>query len=327
MDSEILVEVKSLVKHFPLTKGIVFTTQMGSVHAVDGVSFYIKKGETLGLVGESGCGKSTLGRLILRLIEPTSGQVYFEGRNILKLSREQMRTLRRDVQIIFQDPYGSLNPKMTVGDIIGEPLEVHRIATGTEKERKVLELLEIVGLKSVHAKKYPHTFSGGQRQRIGVARALALNPKFVICDEPVSSLDISIQAQVLNLLRDLQKEFRLTYLFISHDLRVIKHLSNRVAVMYVGKIVEMANKYEMYNSPQHPYTEALLSAIPIADPTAKKKQIILEGEVPNPINPVSGCRFHTRCRYSKQICKAEEPQFIDVGGNHFVACHLKKDLN
>jgi len=323
---EVLLEVKDLVKHFPITKGIVISRRVGAVKAVDGVSFHINRGETLGLVGESGCGKSTTGRLILRLIEATSGEIVFEGKNILKLGREEMRELRKDMQIIFQDPYASLNPRMTVGDIIGEPMEIHKIARGREKDKRVRELLEVVGLSPFHAKRYPHEFSGGQRQRIGVARALAVNPKLIICDEPVSALDVSIQAQVINLLQDLQKEFGLTYLFIAHDLSVVKHISDRVAVMYLGKIVELAGKHELYNNPQHPYTEALLSAVPIPDPTRKKQRIILEGDVPSPINPPSGCRFHTRCRYAQEICSKEDPEFVDIGGNHFVACHFRKSL-
>ncbi|MBC7081924.1 MAG: dipeptide ABC transporter ATP-binding protein [Bacillota bacterium] len=323
---EVLLEVKDLVKHFPITKGIVISRKVGAVKAVDGVSFHINRGETLGLVGESGCGKSTTGRLILRLIEATSGEIIFEGKNILKLSREEMRELRKDMQIIFQDPYASLNPRMTVGDIIGEPMEIHRIARGKEKDKRVRELLEVVGLSPLHARRYPHEFSGGQRQRIGVARALAVNPKLIICDEPVSALDVSIQAQVINLLQDLQREFGLTYLFIAHDLSVVKHISDRVAVMYLGKIVELAAKHELYNNPQHPYTEALLSAVPIPDPTRKKQRIILEGDVPSPINPPSGCRFHTRCRYAQDICSIEDPAFVDIGDNHFVACHFRKSL-
>ncbi|MGE5571497.1 MAG: ABC transporter ATP-binding protein [Bacteroidota bacterium] len=323
---EVLLEVKDLVKHFPITKGIVVSKKVGSVKAVDGVSFHINRGETLGLVGESGCGKSTTGRLILRLIEATSGEIVFEGKNVLKLGREEMRELRKDMQIIFQDPYASLNPRMTVGDIIGEPMEIHRIARGKERDKRVRELLEVVGLSQLHAKRYPHEFSGGQRQRIGVARALAVNPKLIICDEPVSALDVSIQAQVINLLQDLQREFGLTYLFIAHDLSVVKHISDRVAVMYLGKIVELAAKHELYNNPQHPYTEALLSAVPIPDPTKKKQRIILEGDVPSPINPPSGCRFHTRCRYAQDICSAEDPAFVDIGDNHFVACHFRKSL-
>ena len=323
---EVLLEVKDLVKHFPIMKGIVISRRVGAVKAVDGVSFHINRGETLGLVGESGCGKSTTGRLILRLIEATSGEIVFEGKNILKLGREEMRELRKDMQIIFQDPYASLNPRMTVGDIIGEPMEIHKIARGREKDKRVRELLEVVGLSPFHAKRYPHEFSGGQRQRIGVARALAVNPKLIICDEPVSALDVSIQAQVINLLQDLQKEFGLTYLFIAHDLSVVKHISDRVAVMYLGKIVELAAKHELYNNPQHPYTEALLSAVPIPDPTRKKQRIILEGDVPSPINPPSGCRFHTRCRYAQEICSKEDPEFVDIGDNHFVACHFRKSL-
>jgi len=324
--AEVLLEVKDLVKHFPITKGIVISRRVGAVKAVDGVSFHINRGETLGLVGESGCGKSTTGRLILRLIEATSGEIIFEGKNILKLGREEMRELRKDMQIIFQDPYASFEPRMTVGDIIGEPMEIHRIARGKEKDKRVRELLEVVGLSPLHARRYPHEFSGGQRQRIGVARALAVNPKLIICDEPVSALDVSIQAQVINLLQDLQKEFGLTYLFIAHDLSVVKHISDRVAVMYLGKIVELAAKHELYNNPQHPYTEALLSAVPIPDPTRKKQRIILEGDVPSPINPPSGCRFHTRCRYAQDICSREDPEFVDIGDNHFVACHFRKSL-
>ncbi|MGE5586061.1 MAG: ABC transporter ATP-binding protein [Bacillota bacterium] len=323
---EVLLEVKDLVKHFPITKGIVISKKVGAVKAVDGVSFFIKHGETLGLVGESGCGKSTTGRLILRLIEATSGEITFEGRNVLKLGREEMRELRKDMQIIFQDPYASLNPRMTVGDIVGEPMEIHRIARGKEKDKRVRELLEVVGLSPLHARRYPHEFSGGQRQRIGVARALAVNPKLIICDEPVSALDVSIQAQVINLLQDLQREFGLTYLFIAHDLSVVKHISDRVAVMYLGKIVELAAKHELYSNPQHPYTEALLSAVPIPDPTKKKQRIILEGDVPSPINPPSGCRFHTRCRYAQEVCSIEDPAFVDIGDDHFVACHFRKSL-
>lgn len=317
-----LLEVKNLVKHFPITKGIIFSKQVGAVKAVDGISFTVNRGETLGLVGESGCGKTTTGRVILRLIEPTSGEVLFDGKNVPELSKEELRELRRDMQIIFQDPYASLNPRMTVADIVGEPLHIHGLAKGKEREKRVQELLDVVGLSSFHARRFPHEFSGGQRQRIGIARALAVNPKLIICDEPVSALDVSIQAQVINLLQDLQKEFGLTYLFIAHDLSVVKHISDRVAVMYLGKIVELADKDRLYANPKHPYTQALLSAIPIADPTVKKERIILKGDVPSPINPPSGCRFHTRCPYAMDICQTQEPDFVDTGDGHFVACHL-----
>jgi oligopeptide transport system ATP-binding protein len=274
-------------------------------------------------VGESGCGKSTTGRTILRLIEPTAGAIEFEGQNITELDKGDMRALRREMQIIFQDPYASLNPRMTVGSIIGEPLEIHKIAKGAEKEDQVASLLQKVGLRAEDMRKYPHEFSGGQRQRIGIARALGLNPKLIVCDEPVSALDVSIQAQVINLLGDLQEEFGLSYLFIAHNLNVVEHISNRVAVMYLGKIVELASDEALYNNPQHPYTEALLSAVPIPDPTAQKKRIILEGDVPSPINPPSGCHFHTRCPYKEKICEEIEPEFKDIGGGHWVACHLR----
>jgi len=319
---EVLLEVGDLVKHFPIDKKSIFGGQTDSVKAVDGVSFVINRGETLGLVGESGCGKSTTGRLILRLIEATSGRIAIEGRDVRSLDKEQLRSLRREMQIIFQDPFGSLDPRMTIGDIIGEPLEVHGIMRGINKTKRVRELLEVVGLLPMYAKRFPHEFSGGQRQRIGVARALALNPKLVVCDEPVSALDVSIQAQVINLLQDLQKEFNLTYLFIAHDLSVVKHISDRVAVMYLGKIVELAEKKELYNNARHPYTEALLSAIPVPDPIEKKQRIILEGDVPSSIKPPSGCRFHPRCRYAVETCKVEEPALIEIGHGHYVGCHL-----
>ncbi len=322
MAAEALLEVKNLVKHFPITQGIIFSKKVGAVQAVDDVSFTVNKGETLGLVGESGCGKSTTGRVILRLIEATSGEVRFEGRNILTLNAKEMRELRKDMQIIFQDPYASLNPRMTVGDIIAEPLKIHGLAKGKERQKRVRELLEVVGLASYHARRYPHEFSGGQRQRIGIARALAVRPKLIICDEPVSALDVSIQAQVINLLQDLQKEFGLTYLFIAHDLSVVKHISDRVAVMYLGKIVELADKYELFDNAQHPYTQALLSAIPVPDPHYKRERIILQGDVPSPINPPSGCRFHTRCPKVMDICKVQVPESVEVSPNHWVACHL-----
>lgn len=319
-----LLEVKNLKKHFPI-KGGIFGKQIGAVKAVDGLDFYIKEGETLGMVGESGCGKSTTGRLILRLIEPTEGEVTFDGKKVLRLNKHEMREMRKDMQIIFQDPYASLNPRMTVGDIIGEAIQIHKLAgSKQERQKQVHDLLEKVGLTKAHAARYPHEFSGGQRQRVGIARALAVNPKLIICDEPVSALDVSIQAQVINLMQDLQKEFGLTYLFIAHDLSVVKHISDRVAVMYLGKMVELASKEELYSNPKHPYTQALLSAIPIADPTVKRERILLEGDVPSPINPPSGCRFHTRCPYAKDICKVEDPTFKDTGDEHFVACHLVK---
>ena len=320
-----LLEVKDLKKYVPIKGGILSKT-IGYVQAVDGISFALYPGETVGLVGESGCGKSTAARAILRLIEPSGGRVFFEGQDILTLGKKPMRALRRQMQIIFQDPYASLNPRMTVASIVGEPLEIHKIAKGRQKEEKVANILEKVGLRPEHMRRYPHEFSGGQRQRIGIARALALNPKLIIGDEPVSALDVSIQAQVINLLEDLQKEFNLTYLIIAHDLSVVEHISNRVAVMYLGKIVELASDRELYQNPSHPYTEALLSAVPRPDPTIKKQRIILAGDVPSPINPPSGCRFHTRCLYAKADCNTVEPQLQDIGGGHYVACHYWKDV-
>jgi oligopeptide transport system ATP-binding protein len=314
-----LVEVRNLVKHFPITGG-VFMRQIASVKAVDGVSLDIRPGDTLGLVGESGCGKSTLGRLILRLEEPTGGDVLFHGESILGYGKEKMRALRQQMQIIFQDPFSSLNPRKNVAHIVGEPLFVHGMTNRREREARVLELLNVVGLKRDQMRRYPHQFSGGQRQRIGVARALALNPKLIICDEAVSALDVSIQAQVINLLQDLQEEFGLTYLFISHDLSVVEHISDRVAVMYLGKLVEMADSDSIYKTPLHPYTQALLSAAPVPNPRKKSNRTVLPGDVPSPINPPSGCRFHTRCLYAKDICSKESPHLKEVRENHFVAC-------
>ncbi len=324
--SDVLMEVRNLKKHFPISGGGIISRTIGHVKAVDGVSFSIRRGETMGLVGESGCGKTTMGKVILRLQEATDGQVIFEGKNVFDLNREEMRKTRREMQIIFQDPYASLNPRMTVGEIIGEPLEIHGVARGAEKSKRVQQLLDVVGLASFHARRYPHEFSGGQRQRIGIARALALNPKLIVCDEPVSALDVSIQSQVLNLLEDLQKEFNLTYLFIAHGLSVVKHVSDRVGVMYLGKMMEISPAAELYSNPLHPYTEALMSAIPIPDPTIRRERIVLEGDVPSPVNPPKGCRFHTRCRYQSQVgekCKTEEPPLVNLGNDHWVACHLR----
>jgi len=320
--TETLLKVENLKKYFPIKKGLLFQRHMGDVKAVDGVSFEIRRGETLGMVGESGCGKSTIGRTILRLLEPTKGKVIFEGEVLNDLSSEEMRKMRSKMQIIFQDPYASLNPRMRVGDIIGEPIMIHRILTCAEREKRVRKILDVVGLSPYHGARFPHEFSGGQRQRIGIARALAVNPKLIICDEPVSALDVSIQAQVINLLEDLQKEFDLTYLFIAHDLSVVKHISNRVAVMYLGKMIELSNSEELYKNPQHPYTIALLSAVPVPDPKVKKDRIILKGDVPSPVNPPSGCRFHTRCPKTQDICMEQDPKFKDIGNDHYVACHF-----
>lgn len=319
--SEILLEVKDLSKHFPIKSGVM-QKQVGSVKAVDGVSFNLLKGETLGIVGESGCGKSTTGRMLMRLIEPTNGQIIFEDKDLMKLSNVEMRKMRKDIQMIFQDPYASLNPRHTVEQIIEEPLIVHNLGNKAERKKRVKELLDIVGLNSYHAGRYPHQFSGGQRQRVGIARALAVNPKLIIADEPVSALDVSIQSQVLNLLEDLQKEFDLTYLFIAHDLGVVRHISNRVAVMYLGRIVEITESQKLYDHPKHPYTEALLSAVPIADPSVQMERIILGGDVPSPSNPPSGCPFHTRCPKAMSVCKEVVPQLQEVEQRHFASCHL-----
>ena len=320
--SEPLLRVKDLVKHFPI-KGGLFGRGVGSVRAVDGVSFELAKGETLGLVGESGCGKSTTGRCILRLIEPTSGEIWFEGQNVTHLEREAMRFLCHDMQIIFQDPYASLDPRMTVGAIVGEALVIHKLTkTQDEYRDRIVELLETVGLHADHLRRYPHEFSGGQRQRIGIARALAVSPKLIVCDEPVSALDVSIQAQVINLLEDLQQKFDLTYLFIAHDLSVVEHISDRVAVMYLGRMVEIAPARELYTAPRHPYTEALLSAVPIPDPDLKRLRIRLVGDVPNPIEPPSGCHFHPRCPKVMERCKTESPVFRQIEIGHWAACHL-----
>jgi oligopeptide/dipeptide ABC transporter ATP-binding protein len=316
-----LLEIRDLKKHFPVGEGL-FSRNKGVLKAVDGVNLTVEEGETMGLVGESGCGKSTLGRTILRLIEPTGGEVIFQGKNLLALSQRELRDMRRQMQIIFQDPYASLNPRMRVGDIVGEGLEIHKLAKGKAKRERVLELLHQVGLREEHYDRYPHEFSGGQRQRIGIARALAVSPKFIVCDEPVSSLDVSIQAQIINLLQELQEKMHLTYLFISHDLRVVEHISHRVAIMYLGKVVEIARSDSIYQDAKHPYTKALLSAVPITDKSKKKERIVLEGDVPSPVNPPSGCTFHPRCFYREAICDKTEPPLEFTAGGHGVACHV-----
>jgi len=322
-DNNVLLRVDNLVKHFPIMRGI-FQKQVGAVRAVDGISFEVKRGETLGLVGESGCGKSTAGRTILQLYRPTSGNVNFDGVELSSLRGEELRTMRRKMQMIFQDPYASLNPRMTVGEIVREPLIVHGVASEAEAYERVKQLLELVRLNPAFSTRYPHEFSGGQRQRVGIARALALQPSFIVCDEPISALDVSIQAQVVNLLEELQEKFGLTYLFIAHDLSMVRHISDRVAVMYLGVMAELASRDELYNNPLHPYTQALLSAVPVPDPIAEatRKRTILVGDVPSPANPPSGCRFRTRCPIAQSICAESRPEFREVKPGHFVACHL-----
>ncbi|MEH7239118.1 ABC transporter ATP-binding protein [Bacillus sp. JJ1562] len=316
-----LLQVLNLKKYFPINGG-VFGKKVGDVKAVDGLSFFVNKGETLGIVGESGCGKSTTGRLILRLLDPTEGQVLFNEKDVTNLSTSEMRKLRRDMQIIFQDPYASLNPRHTVEKILEEPLIVHGIGDKKERKRRVQEMLEVVGLSSYHAKRYPHQFSGGQRQRIGIAKALMTNPSLIIADEPVSALDVSIQSQVLNLMEDLQEKYGLTYIFIAHDLGVVRHISDRVGVMYLGRIIELTDSEKLYNKPLHPYTVALMEAVPIPDPDYKKETVGFTGEIPSPSNPPAGCAFHTRCRSCMEICKTTRPEFKEVEEGHFVACHL-----
>jgi len=321
-----LIRVEHLTKHFPITRGLIFQKQVGAVQAVDDLNFEIFQGETFGMVGESGCGKSTTGRAVLQLHKPTNGKVYYENTELTTAPAQTMQRMRRNMQIIFQDPYASLNPRMTVGSIIAEPLEVHNIGTGEERRERVQDLLRLVGLNPYFVNRYPHEFSGGQRQRIGVARALALEPKFIVCDEPISALDVSIQAQVVNLLEKLQDELGLTYLFIAHDLSMVRHISDRVSVMYLGKMVELAARNELYTNPLHPYTKALLSAVPIPDPLQenKRKRIILEGDVPSPIRPPSGCRFHPRCPIAEEICSQAVPEWREAATDHWVACHLVK---
>ncbi len=322
--SQYLLEARNIKMHFPLKKGM-FSRKENFVKAVDGVSFTIKPGETLSIVGESGCGKSTTGRVLMKLLDPTEGRIIFEGEDITDFSADKIRPYRKEFQMIFQDPYASLNPRLTVKEIIEEPLIVHNLEKSKRQER-VIELLEVVGLNKYHANRYPHEFSGGQRQRIGIARALAVNPKLIIADEPVSALDVSIQSQILNLLKDLQEQYNLTYLFIAHDLSVVEHISDRVAVMYLGRIVELTDRDRLFKNPLHPYTKALLSAVPIPDPSAKKNRIVLTGDIPSAANPPSGCTFHTRCPFAKDVCVETTPEYRDYGDNHFVACHFAEEL-
>ena len=333
---ENLLEVKGLKKYFPIQKGLLRRT-VGNVKAVDDVNFFVREGETLGLVGESGCGKSTAGRSIIRLYEPTAGQIMFRSRalgtegkpkfvNLIDLNPHEMKAIRKEISMVFQDPINSLNPRMTVSDIVAEPMVIHGLDTGRETEEVIIRLLERVGLRPDHLRRYPHEFSGGQRQRIGIARALSLNPRLVICDEPVSALDVSIQAQTLNLLQDLQKDFNLSYIFVAHDLSVVEHISDRVAVMYVGKVAEIATADELYSHPLHPYTEALLSAVPKPDPFYKSDRIVMQGDVADPSNPPSGCYFHPRCRYAQEVCKLQTPEFRELKPDHFVACHRAEEL-
>jgi len=323
--TEPIVKLENVKKYFPI-RGGVFSRVVGNIKAVDDISFSIQKGETLGLVGESGCGKSTLGRTILKLLDPTAGKVFYKDFDIFATQKEELRNLRREMQIIFQDPYSSLNPRLNVGEIIGECLEIHGIAYGRKKQEKVESMLEVCGLAPHHRRRYPHEFSGGQRQRIGIARALTLNPDFIVADEPISSLDVSIQAQIVNLMEELQEKFGLTYLFISHDLSMVRHISDHVAVMYLGKIVEISGKKELYQNPLHPYTQALLSAVPVLDPDHKSKRIILRGDVPSPANPPQGCNFNPRCIYAEERCRNEEPELRDVGSEHQVSCHLVEKM-
>ena len=323
-EKEVLVRVDNLKKYFPINRGIIIQRHVGDIKAVDGITFNIHRGETLGLVGESGCGKSTTGRAILQLYRPTAGNVFFEGDNLVEMKGERLRQQRRQMQMIYQDPYASLDPRMTVGNIVGEPLQVHKVAAGKARQDRVQELLKVVGLNPYFINRYPHEFSGGQRQRIGVARSLALNPSFIVCDEPISALDVSIQAQVVNLLEDLQADMGLTYLFIAHDLSMVRHISDRVAVMYLGKIVELTDRDTLYAEPQHPYTEALLSAVPIPDPVVEeeRQRVILEGDVPSPANPPEGCNFNTRCPKVMRVCHEQEPEFKEIAPGHWCACHL-----